>query len=57
MILDKVQSLNDEYDVNKSGILDGGDDFDTCNCNENTDDTEEDEDGIMIVIRYDIDDD
>ena len=44
MILDKVQSLNYEYDVNKAGILDGGDDFDASNCNEDTDDTEEDED-------------
>ena len=45
MIWDKVQSLNDEYDVNKAGILDGGDDFYASNCNEDTDDTEEDEDG------------
>ena len=50
MILDQVQSLNDEYDGNKSGILDSGDDFDASNCNEDTDDTEEDEDGIMIMI-------
>ena len=42
MIWDQVQSLNYEYDVNKAGILDGGDDFDASNCNEDTDDTEED---------------
>ena len=50
MILDQVQSLNDEYDGNKAGILDGGDDFDASNCNEDTHDTEEDEYGIMIII-------
>ena len=48
MILDQVQSLNDEYDGNKAGILDG--DFDASNCNEDTYDTEEDEYGIMIII-------